>query len=120
MRLQVAGAFHTELMRPAADEFAPVLDAIEISSASAPVYANVSASPVRSPDEIRDALKRQIVSPVLWEQTVQNLAAAGLKRFVELGPGTTVSSMIKRIVPDAQCVSVSNDATIESFVAALK
>ncbi|HLX60972.1 MAG TPA: ACP S-malonyltransferase [Planctomycetota bacterium] len=115
MRLAVAGAFHTELMRPAADEFASVLDAVQINEAQAPVYANVSASPVKTPTEIRDALKRQIVSPVLWEQTVKNLGASGLKTFVELGPGSTLSGMIKRIVPDAECRNVSNLADVEAF-----
>ena len=115
LKLPVAGAFHTELMRPAADAFGPVLDNVKIQLASAPVYANVSAAPVTTPDAIRDALKRQIVSPVLWEQTVKNLAEKGLKKFVELGPGSTVGNMIKRIVPDAECRSVSNLADVEAF-----
>jgi len=115
LKLPVAGAFHTELMRPAADAFGPVVDAAQISEASAPVYANVSAGPVKTGDEIRDGLKRQITSPVLWEQTVKNLAAAGLKKFVELGPGATVSNMIKRIVPDAECRNVSNLADVNAF-----
>lgn len=115
MKLPVAGAFHTELMRPAADDFAAVLDAATIAPSSAPVYANVSAGPVTTPAEIRDALKRQITSPVLWEQTVKNLAAQGLKKFVELGPGSTVANMIKRIVPDAECRSVSSLADVNAF-----
>ena len=115
MKLPVAGAFHTELMRPAANEFAPVLDATAIQAAAAPVYANVSAEPVTAPAEIRDALKRQITSPVLWEQTVKNLAANGLKKFVELGPGSTVGNMIKRILPDAECRSVSNLGDVQAF-----
>jgi [acyl-carrier-protein] S-malonyltransferase len=102
-------------MRMAADEFAPVLDAVTIDTARAPVYANVSAGPVTTPAEIRDALKRQITSPVLWEQTIKNLAAKGLKKFVELGPGSTVANMIKRIIPDAECRSVSNLADVNSF-----
>lgn len=115
LKLPVAGAFHTELMRPAADAFSAVLDAAAIHPASAPVYANVSAAPVTTPDAIRDALKRQIVSPVLWEQTIKNLAEKGLKKFVELGPGSTVGNMIKRIIPDAECRSVSNLADVNAF-----
>ncbi len=115
LKLAVAGAFHTELMRSAADEFAPVLDAATIMTATSPVFANVSAGPVNSPEEIRDALKRQIVSPVLWEQTVKNLAEKGFKKFLELGPGSTVSNMIKRIIPDAECRNVSNLADVNRF-----
>lgn len=115
LKLAVAGAFHTALMQPAADDFGPLLDAAAIATATSPVYANVSASAVTTPAEIRDALKRQIVSPVLWEQTVKNLAEKGLKKFVELGPGSTVSNMIKRIVPDAECRNVSNLADVNAF-----
>ena len=115
MRLAVAGAFHTELMRPAADEFRWALDEVWIRHAEKPVYANVSAAPVKTPAEIRDALQRQIVNPVLWEQSVKNMAAAGLKKFLELGPGSTVTGMIKRILPDAECRNVSNLADVENF-----
>jgi [acyl-carrier-protein] S-malonyltransferase len=115
MKLPVAGAFHTALMQPAADAFNPVLDGTQIAAASAPVYANVSASPVTTPDQIRDALKRQITSPVRWEQTIQNIVAAGHTKFLELGPGSTVSNMIKRIAPTAECKSVSTWADVEKY-----
>ena len=115
LKLAVAGAFHTALMQPAADGFNPVLDAATFSPAAAPVYANVSASPVTTPAEIRDALKRQITSPVRWEQTIQNIVAAGHTRFLELGPGSTVSNMIKRIAPTAECTAVSNWEGVEQF-----
>jgi [acyl-carrier-protein] S-malonyltransferase len=115
MKLPVSGAFHTALMKPAADAFAADLDAAQVAPASSPVYANVSAGPVNTPAEIRDALKRQITSPVLWEQTVKNLVAAGHKKFLELGPGTTVSNMIRRIAPDAECKAVTSWAEVQAF-----
>ena len=115
IKLPVAGAFHTALMQPAADGFNPVLDAAAIQTATAPVYANVSASPVTAPDQVRDALKRQITSPVLWEQTVQNIVAAGHRRFLELGSGSTVTNMIKRIAPNAECTAVSSWEGVEQF-----
>jgi [acyl-carrier-protein] S-malonyltransferase len=115
LKLPVAGAFHTSLMQPAADAFNAVLDAAPVEAAKAPVFANVSASAVNSPAEIRDALKRQITSPVLWEQTIRNLVAGGKKRFLELGPGSTVSNMIKRIAPEAECKAVSTWADVEAF-----
>ena len=117
LKLAVAGAFHTALMQPAADAFAADLDSATVNAAAAPVYANVSASPVTAPAEIRDGLKRQITSPVLWEQTVKNLMAAGHKNFLELGPGSTVSNMIKRIAPEAQCKAVSTWADVQAFQA---
>jgi [acyl-carrier-protein] S-malonyltransferase len=117
LKLPVAGAFHTALMQPAADAFGPALDSATILPAQAPVYANVSAQPVRTPDEIRDGLKRQITGAVLWEQTVQNLGAAGLTRFVEFGPGSTVGNMIKRILPNAECLNVSTVADLANVAA---
>lgn len=116
VKLPVAGAFHTALMQPAADAFDPVLDAAHIQPARVPVFANVSAAPVRSAPEIRDGLKRQLTSPVLWEETVKNLVAQGHLKFLELGPGSTVSNMIKRIAPAAECRSVSTWADIQAFV----
>jgi len=115
MKLPVAGAFHTALMQPASDEFNAVLDSADIKAARVPIFANVTAGPVQTPDQIRDALKRQITSPVLWEQSVKNLVAAGHTKFLELGPGSTVSNMIKRIAPEAQTQSVSNWAEIQAF-----
>jgi [acyl-carrier-protein] S-malonyltransferase len=115
MKLPVAGAFHTALMQPAADAFAADLDAADFSPASAPVYANVSAAPVRAPAEIRDALKKQLTSSVLWEQTVKNLVAAGHTRFLELGPGSTLSSMIRRIAPQAECKAISTWADVNGL-----
>jgi [acyl-carrier-protein] S-malonyltransferase len=116
LKLPVAGAFHTALMQPAADAFGPAVDAATVSTAQAPVYANVTAGAVQSPDDIRDALKRQITSPVLWEQTIKNLVAGGMQKFLELGPGRSVSNMIRRIAPEAECRAVSTWADVEAFL----
>jgi len=115
LKLPVAGAFHTALMRPAAEAFAPVVDSANIQRAAQPVYANVTAARVVEADEIRDGLKRQITSPVLWEQTVKNLMSTGRRQFLELGPGSTVSNMIKRIAPEAECRSVATWADVQAF-----
>lgn len=115
LKLPVAGAFHTALMQPAADEFNAVVDRADIRRAAQPVYANFSAARVEDPAEIRDGLKRQITNPVLWEQTIKNLVGTGRRQFLELGPGSTVSNMIKRISPDAECKSVSTWADVQTF-----
>jgi [acyl-carrier-protein] S-malonyltransferase len=115
IKLPVAGAFHTALMQPAADAFGPVVDAANIQQATQPVYANASAARVVDAPEIRDALKRQLTSPVLWEQTVKNLISTGRRQFLELGPGSTVSNMIRRIAPEAECRSVSTWADVQAF-----
>lgn len=101
--LAVSAPFHTSLMRPAAERLAGDLERVPIAPARIPVFANVSAAPVRTPDEIRQALLRQIASPVRWEQSVRAMHAAGVRLFVEIGPGTTLSGMIKRTVEAATC-----------------
>jgi [acyl-carrier-protein] S-malonyltransferase len=101
--LQVSAPFHTTLMRPAADRLAADLQRTPIRTARIPVFANVSAVPVRTPDEIRDALLRQVASPVLWEQSVRAMYETGTRLFVEVGPGTTLSGMIRRTVPAETC-----------------
>jgi len=114
-KLPVAGAFHTALMQPATDGLQAALAATTIQRGRAPVYANVSASPVQEPAEIRAGLERQLTNPVLWEQTIQKLAAQGHKRFLELGPGSPVSNMIKKIVPDAETKAVGTWADVQAF-----
>ncbi len=101
--LPVSAPFHTSLMEPAARRLVPVLEEIPIRPALFPVFSNVSAAPVREPDEIRRALLRQVSSPVLWEQSVRAMYDAGVRLFVEVGPGTTLSGLIRRTVPADVC-----------------
>ncbi len=101
--LAVSAPFHTSLMRPAAERLAAELERVPIAPARIPVFANVSAAPIRTPDEIRGALLRQMAAPVLWEQSVRAMHAAGVRVFVEIGPGTTLSGMITRTVEAATC-----------------
>ncbi|MBI3829655.1 MAG: ACP S-malonyltransferase [Planctomycetes bacterium] len=115
MKLPVAGAFHTALMQPAADGLREALAKAKIGKARAPVYANVSAAPVQAPEEIRTSLEKQLTSPVLWEQTVKNLVAQGHTRFLELGPGSTVSNMIKKIAPEAETRAVGTWQDVTAF-----
>lgn len=101
--LAVSAPFHTSLMRPAAERLAAVLGEVPIRRARIPVFANVSASPIQEPDEIRQALLQQVASPVLWEQSVRAMYAAGVRLFVEVGPGTTLGGLIRRTVPAEVC-----------------
>ncbi|MBE7466578.1 MAG: ACP S-malonyltransferase [Planctomycetes bacterium] len=115
MPLKVAGAFHTALMQPAADGLKAALDAAPIRRAQAPVYANALARPVQEPDEIRAALQKQLTSPVLWEQSVLAMGAAGLTTFLELGAGKTVGNMIRKIAPDAQVANLGTAAELDAY-----
>lgn len=102
-RLAVAGAFHTDLMRPADEKLAEILRTIELKSPRIPVWSNVDASAHTDPAEIRDLLIRQVLQPVRWEQTLRNLLADGIERFHEIGPGRVLAGLLKRVNRKIEC-----------------
>lgn len=107
MRLAVAGAFHTALMKPADEALAAVLAEIDLRPPRVPVWSNVDARPHSDPGEIRELLVRQVLQPVLWEQTLRNLLADGCDRFVEIGPGRVLAGLLKRVQRKVECVNVT-------------
>jgi [acyl-carrier-protein] S-malonyltransferase len=107
VRLAVAGAFHTPLMKPADAAVAEVLQSIELKPARIPVWSNVDAQSHTKPEEIRSLLVRQVLQPVLWEQTLRNLLAAGCERFFEIGPGRVLAGLLKRVQRKAECRNIS-------------
>jgi len=107
IRLAVAGAFHTELMKPADERLAAVLQTIQIKPASIPVWSNVDAKPHTDPAEIRDLLVRQVLKPVRWEETVRGLLAENVERFYEVGPGRVLAGLLKRVLRKVDVRNVS-------------
>jgi [acyl-carrier-protein] S-malonyltransferase len=97
IRLTVAGAFHTDLMKPADARLAEALAATTITPPVVPVWSNVDAQPHIDPAEIRSLLVRQVLSPVKWEETIRGLLAAGVERFYEIGPGRVLAGLLKRV-----------------------
>ena len=116
VRLKVAGAFHTPLMQSAADGLAEALGKVQIRTARIPVVANATGGYVREPEEIRHGLLEQLTKPVLFEASIRRLAADGVSRFVELGPGRVLSGLVRRIVPEAECVPLGDARALEAFV----
>jgi [acyl-carrier-protein] S-malonyltransferase len=106
VRLAVAGAFHTGLMKPADDQLAAALETVELKPPRIPVWSNVDAKPHTDPAEIRQLLVRQVVSPVLWEDTIRNLMAHGFDKFYEIGPGRVLAGLLKRVQRKADCTNV--------------
>ena len=106
-RLAVAGAFHTNLMKPADDRLAEALAKVTISTPRIPVWSNVDAKPHTDPAEIRALLVRQVLSPVLWEATIRGLMAAGVDKFYEIGPGRVLAGLLKRVNRKADMTNVS-------------
>ena len=113
-RLGVAGAFHSELMRPAADRLVDALERVEIRAPSIPVVTNVTGAAVTRPDEIRSALAEQVVSPVLWEKSMRTIAEAGVTTFAEPGPGRVLSGLMRKIARDASVVGFDEPAEFEA------
>ena len=98
--LAVSGAFHSPLMEPARLELAEAIDKTPFRVPVCPIYQNVTALPSTDPDVIKDNLLRQLTSPVRWTQTVLNMVADGADSFLEIGPGTVLQGLVKRIAPE--------------------
>jgi [acyl-carrier-protein] S-malonyltransferase len=107
VRLAVAGAFHTPLMKPAEEALAERFAKAPLTSPRLPVWSNVTAQVHGSPEEIRVLLRRQITEPVRWEETMRNLLASGCDRFYEIGPGRVLAGLLKRIQRKMDCHNVS-------------
>ena len=111
--LKVSGAFHSPFMAKAAESFRKILGAESFGKLGLPVYANLTARPYG--DDIAAVLGEQMSSPVLWEDTVRAMIDAGADTFIEIGPGATLSSMIKRISKEVETYSISSMDNFEKI-----
>jgi [acyl-carrier-protein] S-malonyltransferase len=107
--LQVSAPFHCALMRPAEERLAPELRAVAAKAPRVPVVANVDAEPKRTATEAVEALVAQVSRPVLWEQVVRRLASGGVRTYVEVGPGTVLSGLIRKIEREAEVFTTEQD-----------
>lgn len=115
--LKVSGAFHSRLMREAADAMKAELDKAVIIDPPVPVIANVTADYVRTADEVRSALANQIIGSVRWEESIRRMAEDGINGFIEVGPGTVLAGLIGRIVKDIFVTSVGDTGSLDSLIA---
>ena len=104
--LAVAGAFHTQIMRPADERLAEALADVAIRRPKLPVVSYVDARPHDDPDEIRQLLIKQILSPVRWEDSMRYLLEQGFDQFYEIGPGRVLRGLLRRIDRKIACQSV--------------
>lgn len=111
--LNVSGPFHSPMLKEAGDMLYQVLEDVELSNPVIPYTANVNAELIQSKEEIRELLAKQVYSSVKWQQSVENMIAAGVDTFIEIGPGKTLSAFIKKI--DKSC-KVLNIEKIEDLV----
>lgn len=117
--LAVSAPFHCALMKPAEERLAPELKALRVQAPAVPVVANVDAEPKRDASASIDALIRQVCSPVRWEDVVKRLASEGVTAYVEVGPGTVLTGLVKKIDRGARLASIEDESGLEA-VAALR
>ena len=116
--LPVSAPFHCTLMQPAADAMADALSKVQVNAPVVPVVANVLASPVSDPDEIRKCLVEQVTGTVRWRECVQYLAANGITEVYEIGAGRVLSGLVGRIDKSVKATPIGTPTDIEAMFAA--
>jgi [acyl-carrier-protein] S-malonyltransferase len=111
--LPVSAPFHCALMKPAEDRLGPELRGLETRHPRVPIVANVDAEPKRDGPAAVEALVRQVSSPVRWEAVVRRLASEGVSAYVEVGPGTVLSGLVRKIHRDAVVASFEDPAGLD-------
>ncbi len=117
--LKVSAPFHCALMQPAQDRLAADLEDIEFRDLQIPLITNVDAAPVEKGMKARDALIRQVSSPVRWRESVEMLTRADVSTFVEVGPGKVLSGLVRQTTPQARVLNVEDRASLEAARSAL-
>ena len=117
--LEVSGPFHSSLMKEAAEKLGEKLADVTLGEGRIPVVANVTARPVSGAEAVRESLISQVYSPVLWEDSVQWLIGEGVDTFVEIGPGSVLAGLIKKIDKSVQVFSVNSLEAADSLAEAL-
>ncbi len=110
--LNVSAPFHCSLMRPAAERLGLDLDGVPISTPEIPVVRNLDASFYGTAEGVRDGLKRQVTSPVRWEESMRKLLAAGAHLMIEAGPGKVLSGLMRQIERSTECLNADNPASV--------
>ncbi len=114
--LNVSGPFHTSLLESAAEKLSVELEKISLGEMKTPVVTNLTAEVVEKVEDVKEILTKQVMSPVKWEQSVKKMLEMGVDTFVEMGPGKTLSSFVKKIAKDAgKDVSIYNVEDMKSL-----
>jgi [acyl-carrier-protein] S-malonyltransferase len=120
VRLPVSAPFHCALMQPAQDRLAPELAALGFRDPAIPLVNNVDAHVVRDARTCREGLVRQVSGPVRWQESVERLVREGVTTFVEVGPGTVVSGLVRKTAKGARVLNVETPESLEATVATLQ
>lgn len=118
--LPVSAPFHCELMKPAEERLRPLLEDAHFKDLWMSLVSNVDASPIGTATAVRNALVRQVASPVRWVESVHKMVMMGVRRFVEIGPGNVLTGLVKRIDPSVELINVSDVPSIEKFMESMR
>ena len=118
--LNVSGPFHSPMLEKAGEELAEVLERVELSPLKVPYVTNVTARKVTDIGQTKELLARQVSSSVRWQQSMENLIAAGVDTFVEIGPGRTLAGFMRKISRDVTVYNVGTWADVEKVAESLK
>lgn len=106
--LRVGGAFHSALMEPATEGLIEAIDGLTFRDPTVPIIANTTGAPLTKADDVKQELIRQVCSCVQWKQSIDYMVGSGVSRFIEIGPGNALTSMVKRISQSAETISVGD------------
>lgn len=114
--LNVSGPFHSQLMKPANEEFRRYLDEVTINDAEIPVYANVTAEAVTNKNKVKQLLIEQLYSPVRFEQSIRNMMQEDIDAFVEVGTGNVLCGLVRKIDRKAKTFAIQDSKSLEEFL----
>jgi [acyl-carrier-protein] S-malonyltransferase len=117
INLSVSGAFHSPLMADALEPLAAALQEVEFRPPKIPVVANVTAEPVEDPEKIKELLIQQLVNPVRWFESVEQMGKMGAELYLEVGPGNVLRGLMRRIAPQAEILGVDGVEELEAALA---
>jgi [acyl-carrier-protein] S-malonyltransferase len=119
IKLNVSAPFHCALMRPAQEKLGPHLERLKFNEPRMPVVTNVAARVTTAPDELRDALLRQVSAPVRWLESMQLFVGENVETVVEVGPGKVLSGLMRQTNRDVKCLNVEDAASLDATLTAL-
>lgn len=115
VKLRVSGPFHSIMLKEAAEKLGKELEKVKLSKFNKVVYSNLLGAPYKENDDVKDILKKQVMRPVLFNKIIQDMLQKGIKTFVEVGPGKTLSGFVKKIDPNVNIFNISDLETLKSF-----
>lgn len=115
IELQVSGAFHSPLMKPAVDGLIKYLEATELKDPTIPVIGNMTGEPLSDAAAVRTELRNQLTNPVKWQRSIEYMSGHGITTFIEIGPGKVLTGLVRRINSEAETINLNDLESIKNL-----